>query len=208
MRAACAYKIADRGVATLNSPARKSLLIHTVGSIDTHTAATATSVLWCAALGLYAVRLFPHLVPSPSTSVFDVGETFLLAVACLGFQLSAFRVGLDHLARIWRASLDPVARTARNPVRWRVFGWIGAGSCLGALAIGVPAATSVWHPDSTDLIFALVIALIPAVQCTGAAVVGPILTHAIEERETARAAHNAILEVHRAAVSEHQSGGA
>jgi hypothetical protein len=179
----------------VNNPSR--LLKHAVEQINTRAVATATLVLWTAALTLYAWQLLPHL-PRPGLADFDFGETMLLALACIAFQLSAFRVGLDHLARIWGASLDPLAPADRNPTRWRTFGWAGAASWLAAIALGATAMAGRWH-DSTDLIFALVIVLIPAVQCTGAAVIGPLLTHAIEERETARMARRAILDEARSA---------
>ncbi|MGH3415528.1 MAG: hypothetical protein ACRDSS_03585 [Actinocrinis sp.] len=174
----------------MNSPARPFLL-NAAARIDTRDAAIATAILWCAALVFYVVRVLR--LPT-DTSVFDLGETFLLAVACLGFQLSALRVGLDHLARIWHGTIEPAARTS-SPARWRVFGRIGAASWVASLGIGLPAATGAWHPDSTDLVFALVIVLIPAVQCTGAAVIGPILTRAIQTRESAYAGRLVLLQI-------------
>jgi hypothetical protein len=166
----------------LNVP--QSLLTRTVEHVDTKTAAITTTVLWCIALAWYAYHTFLH-TPHANVTVYDFGETMVLALACLAFQLSALRVGLDDLAHIWHATVDPTKQTEPDPARWRVFGWIGAASWVAALGIGLPILISVWHPDSTNLIFALVIVLIPAVQCTGAAVVGPLLTHAIQERETA-----------------------
>lgn len=162
----------------------QSLLARTVALVDTETAAIATTILWFIALGWYAYHAFPH-TPHANVALFDFGETMLLAFACVSFQLAALRVGLDDLAHIWHATVDPTGQTKPNPARWRVFGWIGAVSWVAAIGIGLPVLISVWHPDSTNLIFALVIVLIPAVQCTGAAVVGPLLTHAIRERETA-----------------------
>lgn len=166
----------------LNVP--QSLLTRTVALVDTETAAIATTILWSIALGWYAYHAIPH-TPHANVALFDFGETMVLALACLSFQLAALRVGLDDLAHIWHATVDPTEQSKSNPARWRVFGWIGAVSWVAALGIGLPVLISVWHPDSTNLIFALVIVLIPAVQCTGAAVVGPLLTHAIRERETA-----------------------
>lgn len=167
-------------------------LLTIVDKVDARTAATATVILWCAALYLYASELLPQLPDAP-LATFDVTEVMLLALACLGFQLSTLRIGLDDIAHIWQATIDPTH--SANPARWRTFGWIGATCWLLALAVGIPAAMHLWLTNSTMLIFALVIILIPAVQCTGAAVIGPILTHAIEERETAQAARRVILEV-------------
>jgi len=166
----------------LNVP--QSLLTRIATQVDTETAAIATTVLWSIALGWYAYHAFPH-TPHANVGVFDFGETVLLALACVAFQLSALRVGLDDLAHIWHATVDTTDQAKPNPARWRVFGWIGAASWIAAFGIGLPVLISVWHPDSTNLIFALVIVLIPAVQCTGAAIIGPLLTHAIHERETA-----------------------
>lgn len=176
-------------------------LITTIGKLDTHSTTAATAILWCASLTLYASRLLPQL-PNAPLPAFDVSEALLLALACVAFQLSTLRIGLEHLTHIWHGTIDPAGHQRANPTRWKVFGWIGTLSWLAALAIGAVAAAGAWpNIDSTDLIFALAIVLAPAVQCTSAAVIGPILTNAIEERETALAAHDTIQAV-RAATRE------
>lgn len=164
--------------------ASKPLVTRAIANIDTRAATIATGILWSGALGWYIYRAFPRL-PHADVSTYDFGETLLLALACLSFQLSALRVGMDQLNQVWTAAVGAATPARPDPLRWRVFGWIGATSWTAALALGVPLVTNAWNPDSTSLIFALVIILIPAVQCTGAAVVGPILTHTIQERETA-----------------------
>lgn len=187
----------------MNHPIRPSLLVDTISRLDARTVALATAVLWCAALGYYTTRL-THGTHG-RTAAFDLVEILLIAAACLGFQLAALRVGIDQLAHIWHATIDPTSEpTPTNPTRWRVFGRIGAASWLATLILGVPAAAGAWHlgTDSTDLIFALVIVLVPAVQCSGAAIIGPILTHVIRERETAQLARRALLEIRLAAPRE------
>lgn len=178
------------------------LVIRALAHIGTGTATAATAAFWCAALGWYCYRIIPR-VPHTAVSVFDFGETVLLAVACLAFQLAALRIGIEDITRIWNATVAPSPRPVR-PARWRILGWIGALSWTAALGVGVPILTGLWHPDSTSLIFALVIILIPAVQCTGAAIVGPILTNVIQERESALEARLRIRAVAESAGHRHQ----
>jgi hypothetical protein len=161
------------------------IFARTIAKISMATASCATSSLWTIALALYAghLRGILHM----KIQAFDVWETLALALAAMGFQLAALRVGLDHINHAWNSSLD--VECAPQPLRWRVFGQIGAASWIATIAIGIPVAAGAFpHIESTTLIFGLVILLLPAIQCTGAAVVGPVLTHVIADRDAGQEA--------------------
>jgi hypothetical protein len=167
----------------MDNPAHQQLLTRAIAAGGTDTIAIVTAALWSTTVGLFLIHLTPHHV-FRTVQQFDVSECLLLGVGALGFQAATLRLCLDQVADIWPAAIDG-SRPHLPLRRWRAFAVVGAASWLAALAIGAPVILGLWHPDTTDLIFALAIVTTPAIQCSGAAVAGRIIIHALHERETA-----------------------
>ncbi len=168
----------------------------------------ATAILWPAAVLLFAL----HLDHALSLGLLGIGLWcfWLLALGCVGFWTTFLRVTSPLLAEDWRIGVAfgdlnhlPVTESTYealladdkppNPfVRgalWPIFTWIG-GMCWGIAALLTGAAASgLIHAPTTDILVALVIIMIPAVQCTAAAVNGPPLTRQWQLRNAAALAH-------------------
>lgn len=180
--------------------------------ITPRTTLTATAVLWPAALTLFAWHLIGGL-PLGALGT-DLWCAWLLALGCVGFWTTFLRVTEPLLAEDWRVgvalgdlnhlplgepSLDPLFAPgrARGFVReslWPVFGWIG-GICWGLAAAFTGAiATGHLHPHPSDALLALTVIMVPAVQCTAAAINGPPLSRQHAIRKAAGLAHQRLRE--------------
>lgn len=177
-----------------------------------------TVVTWAGALTLLAVHLAGRL-PLGLTGT-DLWCCWLLALGCTGFWTTFLRVTSPLIAEDWQVgrligdltrlpaddpgldemlARDPEGGFVR-PSLWPVFGWIG-GLFWGAAALYTAlAAAGRLQPRPSDMMLTLISIMIPAVQCTAAAVNGPPLTRQRAVRHAAALAHYQLR--HRGAEAE------
>lgn len=187
---------------TASQPGHKALITPKVTLIG-------TAVTWPPALILYALHMTTRLLPLGDLGI-GLWCFWLLAIGCVGFWTTFLRVTSPLLAEDWRmgvafgdlnhlpvgeSSIDALLADDKPPnpyLRanlWPIFTWVG-GMCWGiAVLLTFVAAAGGIRPPSSDTLIALVIVMIPAVQCTAAAVNGPPLTRQYALRNAAALAH-------------------
>jgi len=181
------------------------------------TAAVTTAGLWGIALLIFAGQEQRDI--ALGDAAMQIIVYWLLALGCTGFWVAFMRVGERLVDADWHIAYELDTAAILSPVRdrnldrilarglaadrprefwpagiWRVLARIGISFWVICAVASVALLARWWRVDAPQRGVLLAILMIPAVQCTAAAVIGPGLTRMVGLRDAAREARRRLCE--------------
>lgn len=163
-------------------------------------------VAWTAlpvAVALYLINLLDQM--HLGFRGFDEVEVWLLALACVGYEVASLRADDAMIEHAWheglRLAIAPEARRRprvrffARPRVWAAMGYVACGAWTAAAIVTYLVVHGTLHPRGSDLLLGMLMLLVPAIQGTVVRLIGPGLFRI-------RAAYEAACDIQRA-LQEH-----